>query len=393
MRAEGERRMIRPLRIAILAHSTNPRGGVVHALALGDALTRLGHKAVVHAPDATGHGFFRASHCGAVSVPVSPVSGGMRELVEARVADYVRFFEHPEHRQFDVFHCHDGISGNALATLKARGLIGSFARTVHHIDTFADERLAELQDRSIRMADRHFVVSQLWQETLATDHGIDADIVGNGVDLAQFTPVAEERDDRLRAELHVGQGPVFLAVGGIEERKNTVRILQAFAEVYAIHPHARLLIAGGVSLLDHKEYRAQFNAARAQTMIPPSAIVELGRIAQEDMAALYRIADVLVCPSLKEGFGLVVLEAMACGTPVVVSAIPPFTEYLSDNEAMWCDPTHAGSIANAMIAALNGPLRQRLIKRGYAAACRHDWERTASLHIPGYQAVRVMEHA
>ena len=52
------------LRIAILTHSTNPRGGVVHALALGDALTALGHEVVVHAPDINQHGFFRATRCG-----------------------------------------------------------------------------------------------------------------------------------------------------------------------------------------------------------------------------------------------------------------------------------------------------------------------------------------
>ena len=64
-------RAVKRLRVAILTHSTNPRGGVVHGLELGDALCRLGHQVVVHAPDATGAGFFRDTLCGTTGVPVS----------------------------------------------------------------------------------------------------------------------------------------------------------------------------------------------------------------------------------------------------------------------------------------------------------------------------------
>ncbi|MFH1558263.1 MAG: glycosyltransferase, partial [Pseudomonadota bacterium] len=113
----------RPLRIALLAHSTNPRGGVVHALELGDALARLGHQVVVHAPDAKGAGFFRETLCRTRSIPASPVGADMTEMVRIRVAEYVSHFEDPAHRAFDIFHAQDGISGNALATLKERGLI------------------------------------------------------------------------------------------------------------------------------------------------------------------------------------------------------------------------------------------------------------------------------
>src|SRR3984957_9390055 len=97
----------RPLRIAILTHSTNPRGGVVHALELGDALTRLGCEAVVHAPDAKGEGFFRAPLCGTASVPATPAGADTTGMVEARIADYLAYFEDPAHRRFDVFHAGD----------------------------------------------------------------------------------------------------------------------------------------------------------------------------------------------------------------------------------------------------------------------------------------------
>ena len=79
-------------RIAILAHSTNPRGGVAHALELGDALHRLGHEATVHAPDAGGRRFFRNSLARTVCVAASPVGRYVAAMVETRVADYLRHF-------------------------------------------------------------------------------------------------------------------------------------------------------------------------------------------------------------------------------------------------------------------------------------------------------------
>ena len=115
--------MTRSLRIAMLAHSTNPRGGVVHALALSEALTGLGHDVVLHAPDAKGHGFFRAARCEMRPFPVAPAAPDMHAMIEQRVADYVEHFSDSRNRGFDVYHAQDGISGNALATLKARGLI------------------------------------------------------------------------------------------------------------------------------------------------------------------------------------------------------------------------------------------------------------------------------
>jgi len=250
--------MARPLRIAILAHSTNPRGGVVHALELGDALVRLGHEATVHAPDAKGAGFFRETLCETVSVPASPVGHDMTDMVETRIADYTRHFERPEHRRFDVYHAQDGISGNALATLKERGLIARIARTVHHVDSFRDPRLQALQRRAIVQADRHFVVSHAWRERLAADFGLDAVVVGNGVDTARFTPVPGGGEAALKQRLGLGEGPVFLSIGGVEQRKNTVGILEAFAQVHARQPSAQLLIAGGASLLDHDAYRQRY---------------------------------------------------------------------------------------------------------------------------------------
>ncbi|QIB34231.1 MSMEG_0565 family glycosyltransferase [Ancylobacter pratisalsi] len=381
------------LRIALLAHSTNPRGGVVHALELGDALTRLGHDVVVHAPDPSGAGFFRPTLCGTVSVPASPAGSDITEMVRVRAADYVRHFEKKGHRDFDVFHAQDGISGNALATLKERGLIGPFARTVHHIDLFGHAPLEALQRRAIIAADRHFVVSQVWRDTLARDYGLEAAIVGNGVNLQHFSPLPDGREAGLRARLGLGDGPIVLSVGGVESRKNTVRILSAFTQLHALHPGAQLVIAGGATLLDHHEYAQEFSNARFLSGLPEHAVIRTGPLPHADMPALYRLADVLAFASVKEGFGLVVLEAMASAIPCVVSRIAPFTEHLREEEVVWCKPLSVASIANALVIALKPDLRARLARLGPAAAARHDWDATARAHVTTYQRLREPAHA
>jgi glycosyltransferase-like protein len=386
------------LRIAILAHSTNPRGGVVHALELGDALCRLGHEATVHAPDASGQGFFRPTRCATVGVAASPVGRDVTAMVETRVADYVRHFEPAERRGFDVWHAQDGISGNALATLRARGLIAGFARTVHHVDSFADPRLSALQARAIASADRLFVVSRLWRDWLAREFDRIPRLIGNGVDTERFSPAADATDTALRSRLNLPPGvpkdiTVFLAIGGVEKRKNTVRILEAFRLLHAEHPSSCLVIAGGASLLDHDAYQAEFAAAWAASGLPERAVIRTGPLPQALMPALYRAADALVFPSVKEGFGLVVLEAMASGVPVVTSRIAPFTEYLGDGDVLWCDPHDAASIAVGMAAALEPRARAGLIARGFAVAARHDWAKAARAHLPAYEALSEAAYA
>ena len=380
-----------PLRIAILCHSTNPRGGVVHALELGDALARLGHAPTVLAP--AGAGFFRKTLCETVVIPARSFSGGVLEMAEARIADYLAWFDAPSRRGFDLFHAQDSISGNALATLKEQGAIDRFARTVHHVDAFSSPALEALQRRAIVSADVHFAVSETWRAQLSGAYGLKPVVVGNGVDADRFSPIADGREAALRARLGLGSGPVVLSVGGVESRKNSRRILAAFRQLALMLPGAQLVIAGGVSLLDHSEYRRAFAQERAEAGLPPDAVVLAGFVPDADMPALYRVADVLAFPSLVEGFGLAALEALASGLPVVASRIAPFTEYLGDSDVAWCDPLNEASIANALMAALAEPLRSRLAARGPAVASSRGWGAVAAAHLPAYRRLAELAHA
>ncbi|MGI4983046.1 MAG: MSMEG_0565 family glycosyltransferase [Janthinobacterium lividum] len=390
----------RPLRICLLTHSTLPRGGVVHALELGDALADAGQHVSLCAPDADRAGLFRApraARCRFVTVPATPVDGPLPALVEQRIADWLRYFDTtPGALDHDIFHAQDSISANALATLVERGRIRAYMRTVHHLDRFADARLDAWQTRGVAAAGQVLCVSDGWRDTLGREHGIAARVVGNGVDRRRFSPVATDEDAVLARRLGMGgpgEEPRLLSVGGVEARKNTLNALAAFVRVREHWPRARWWIAGGASLLDHGAYAARFRAAVAAaglTLGPDAPIVPLGRVDDAAMPALFRLADAMLFPSLTEGFGLVVLEALASGTPTVVSRIAPFTEYLDDAAVEWAVPEDAASIAAALGRALDAPPARAAARRtaGFAVCARYGWPRSARAHLQLYRAFR-----
>jgi glycosyltransferase-like protein len=379
------------LRIAMLTHSVNPRGGVVHALELAEALQRAGHAVTLMAPAAPGQRLFRATRCALELAPLPPPAGpGLVDTVRARIAAYVdhlgTLLRHAPQGRFQVFHAHDSISGNALATLQQHGLIGGFVRTVHHLDEFDDPQLAAWQQRAFMAAAQVLCVSQLWCDTLQRRHGVAAALVHNGVDRARYQPQPQPGDAQVaqRYGLRPG-GPLVLAVGGVEERKNTVRLLQAFVQLRQASPQAQLVIAGGASLLDHGAYAADFRAVAAAGGLQPAvggALVLTGPVDDADMPALYRLADVLAMPSLREGFGLAVLEALASGTPAVASRRAPFTEFLGRHDVCWADPLDVPSIAQALAQAAAQP------RFAPPAVCRRfNWDDSAARHAALYRDV------
>lgn len=395
----------RPLRIALLTHSVNPRGGVVHTLELAKALHQAGQRVTVFVPAAPGEELFRPVpfEVVRVAVPVAPPHD-----VAAMVGTRIAAFEHLLAQRlrsgtapFDIFHAQDPIGGNALANLQDRGLVTGFFRTVHHLDDFTDTRLTAWQRRGVECASHVCCVSRVWQGVLRdAPHRVDAALVANGVDLDRYrrsgrgSRDADARDAALLAGLGLRTGaahgePVFLAVGGVEERKNTVRILQAFLLVRVRWPRAQLVVAGGASLLDHGRYAAAFHdtvAAADLSTGPGGSLLLTGPVPDATLPALMRRADALVTPSLREGFGLVVLEALACGTPVVVARLAPFTEYLGDAEVCWADPLDPASIADAMAAALE-PQRAADLAQALPEVCRrYSWTASAAHHLDLYRA-------
>ncbi len=380
----------RPLRIGLLTHSVNPRGGVVHTLELAHALHDAGHRVTVFAPASKGQEFFRPVRCATCMVPAAPAPRDMVEMVGTRIEAFRSTIAALRPRaHFDVLHAQDPIGANALADLQAQGLIDGFVRTVHHLEHFEAPQLMAWQARGWRSASQLFCVSRLWRDKLAGEHGAVVEEVANGIDAERFGPAPEAADAVLARRLGVRRGaPVLLAVGGVEERKNTLRLLQAFIRFRAQSPEAQLVIAGGASLLDHAQYQRDFAATAAAAGLAigqGQPIVLTGTLADAEMPALYRLADAVAMPSLNEGFGLVVLEALASGAPVVVSRIAPFTEYLRDGEVHWADPLDAASIADAVHTAIAVRDPHRIAASAARLAERFSWPASAARHIHLYR--------
>lgn len=392
-----------PLRIGLLTHSVNPRGGVVHTIELAHALHDAGHHVTVFAPALPGQQFFRPLRCHASLVPVSHTPDNIVDLIAHRITAFEQHLDALlAHQHFDVLHCHDGMGGNALANLQERGKIAGFVRTVHHLDDYPQAQIKHWQQRAVHQAQQVLVVSHLWQAILAREHGIAAHWVNNGVDARRYCATPAPGDallaQRLGIGINAGQGKptqVLLCVGGVESRKNTLRVLHAFLQLRQSQkshsPDLQLVIAGGASLLDHSAYTREFNVALHAAGIAPGPgqpVLLTGPLPDADMPSLFRLADVVLMPSLKEGFGLVVLEALCSGKPVVVSRIAPFTEHLHEADVSWADPYDATSIAAATAHALGHANSAQIARSATRLADTFSWARSAARHAQLYQKIR-----
>ncbi|MDN7183774.1 MSMEG_0565 family glycosyltransferase [Caballeronia sp. SEWSISQ10-4 2] len=375
------------MRIALTTHSVNPRGGVVHALELASALVDEGHDVTLFAPAAPGETLFREPPCRVILATIEGSQHDMVALVDARLRALKARVKACDANSFDVLHAQDSISGNALAELTAEGEIAGFVRTVHHLDHFDNPRLAAWQTRAWRDADRVLCVSEMWTRVMCATYGVEAATVPNGVDLRRYSTRLTKHDNTVRQRLGLKDGaPVVLAVGGIEARKNTLGLLDAFAELVKRRPSARLVIAGGASLLDHNAYARAFMERVGEFGLTQTVTIT-GPLDDADMPALFRCADVLAMVSLREGFGLVVLEALACGTPVVASKIAPFTEYLDHSLCCWATPTDTVSIANALERVIDGRHRTDFDHAVPALLNRMSWQASARKHLDIYGAL------
>jgi glycogen synthase len=267
--------------------------------------------------------------------------------------------------------------------LKEEGAISGFIRTVHHLDHFDDMRLSRWQHRAWRDADRVLCVSEMWTCKMRRTYGVEAMTVSNGIDATRYGVRSDSK--ALKEKFGIGEGPVVLAVGGIEERKNTLMLLDAFAMLRTRKPSAQLVLAGGASLLDHDAYARRFFARATEMGLETGAkatpVVIAGPLDDAEMPALYQLADVVSMISLREGFGLVVLEALASGRPVVVSNIAPFTEYLDARTCVFANPQDASDIATA----LNDPQDIDFDNAVPALLERFTWQASARRHLDIYR--------
>ncbi len=205
-------------------------------------------------------------------------------------------------------------------------------------------------------------------------------------DEAYHPRLGAERDAEVRARYHLPDQFV-LYLGGFDVRKNVNQLLLAYTYVgQAEGDNIPLVIAGrepawGTTPMfpDLRRYAAELNIT--------DYVRWIGYIEEADKPALYRLASVFAYPSLYEGFGLPVLEAMACGTPVVANDIPALAEIVGDG-AFLVETGSARAMAGAIIALLlQRPFRDSMVNQCLARATYFSWRKTARETLAVYERV------
>jgi glycosyltransferase-like protein len=378
------------LAVAVLTYSTRARGGVVHALAVAEALAGRGHHVELMAVGPPGARFFREPGVPARLVPYHGPDRPIEAKVLGMIDAYAGALERDAGR-FDLLHAQDCLSASAALAAAERAPLPPLVRTVHHVDDFTSPALVECQRRSIALPDRVFVVSDHWRTRLRREFGVHADLVPNGVHAERFRPADERSRAAARARFGFGEAQVLLSVGGIEPRKGSLRLLEAYALCRRRFERLGLVapvlaLAGGETLFDYRDYRRRF-LARLHELGLETDVLMLSPVPDDDMPALYQAADAFALPSVKEGFGLAVLEAQASGLPTVVSDLPVFREFLADRgSALVVRGRGAEPLAVALERVLlDRRLRARLRASGPALAARFTWSASAERHEALYR--------
>jgi glycosyltransferase involved in cell wall biosynthesis len=168
-----------------------------------------------------------------------------------------------------------------------------------------------------------------------------------------------------------------LSVGRIEPRKNLVRLIRAFATV-----RMRLSRDLSLAIAGRNDFRSRAVIEEAER--GGAAVKLLGAVPDRDLPGLYRLSEALLYPSLAEGFGIPVLEAMACGTPVLASPRGALPEVGGD-AVLWVDPEDQVAIEAGIERILtDSELRKRLSAAGPARASLFDWNETARRTLAAY---------
>jgi glycosyltransferase involved in cell wall biosynthesis len=188
-----------------------------------------------------------------------------------------------------------------------------------------------------------------------------------------FRPVSE------RPDLAGLDRPYFLFVGTIEPRKNLVRLIDAFAAFARRVPDVRLVLAG------QRGWKCEEIYVRAAAPDVKERIVILDYVREESLPGLYSHALACVYPSLFEGFGFPVVEAMACGTPVLTSNSTSLAE-IGEGVALLVNPLDTAAITEGLCSLAQEPqMRADLRTRGFARAASFSWPETGRRTLAAYR--------
>jgi glycosyltransferase involved in cell wall biosynthesis len=231
------------------------------------------------------------------------------------------------------------------------------------------------------LADSHHTAQDLQREWQIPPERIT--VVQGAVDHDHFRPVHDAAAQRtVRCRYGIGDRPFILGLSRLEPRKNFVRLIQAYhmARAEGRLPH-RLVIGGSKGWLYDQIFE------QVQTLQLADDVILPGFIADDDLPALYSAAEFFAYPSLYEGFGLPIIEALACGTPVLTATNSCLPE-AGGPGAIYVDAEDVESIADGILRlAQDTALCAALRRAGLQHAAQFTWQRSANQLLQAYQRV------
>ena len=230
--------------------------------------------------------------------------------------------------------------------------------------------------RSIKKANKIITISNAIKKEIIKEFNVndrDIEIISPAVDLDFFKPCKEDSILKVKEKFKI-KGSYFLFTSTLEPRKNITGILKAYTALpKQIKKDYSLVLAGGKGWQD-KELLEGIKKSKEEG----NNIIQIGYVPEKDLPVLYSGASIFLYPSFYEGFGIPILEAMACGVPVVTSNISSMPEVAGDS-AVLVNPHNADEIKDAIIRLIQDrSLREELVRKGFLQAKKFSWEVSAS---------------
>jgi glycosyltransferase involved in cell wall biosynthesis len=284
----------------------------------------------------------------------------------------VNIFHGPAHFVMPV------ISGKSIVTIHDT----DFIKIPDYLDRGWVEYKGKYTHLSIKRADiiitiSNYMKSELIESLKIPEEKIQVVYQGVSPDFTVFKNKEMMYEFKNRYGIKI---PYILFVGTFHKNKNLIRLIEAFhrLKMSSDLPHQLVLAGGKGELTDDLNQRIQELDIADMVVLP-------GYISEEDILKAYNYSDLFVFPSLFEGFGMPVLEAMACGVPVVASSVCSLPEVVGD-AGLLVDPMNVESIAEGMYRVLyNDAIRNELIQKGFKRARLFSWEKTARETIEIYR--------